>query len=119
MKRTKKLILMHIGIILALAVYVALVYFTPLQCPTKMIFSLPCPFCGLTRAWISVFSGDFSSAFAMHPLFPLAPVLIVLFAHRDALSEKKQRVCDLVMILLAVLFFVVFVIRMIIHGGKL
>ena len=119
MRRTKKLIVIHLGIISLLGVFTALVYFTPFQCPTKMLFRFPCPFCGLTRAWISAFSGDILSAFSLHPLFPLAPILILLFAHRDGAEEKKQNILDFILISMAALFFIVYVIRMIIYGGKL
>ena len=119
MKKTKKLILIHCGIMALLGFFVALVYFTPFQCPTKMLFRLPCPFCGLTRAWISAFSADFSAAFRQHPLFLLAPVLIAMFAHTDSVRIKNKQLYDSVLVLIAAVFFIVYVIRMIIYGGKL
>lgn len=38
-------------------------------CPLAAAFDLPCPGCGLTRATVAAFNGDFSAAFSYHPLF--------------------------------------------------
>ena len=45
-------------------------------CIVKLIFGIPCPGCGLTRAWISVFRLDFYAAFRYHPLFWTVPIVI-------------------------------------------
>jgi len=49
--------------------------FGPPFCPTALLFDLPCPGCGLTRATWALLSGDFSEALHLHPLAPiLAPI---------------------------------------------
>jgi hypothetical protein len=42
------------------------------MCPTAAIFGIPCPGCGLTRATLALFRGDFSTALHFHPLVFLA-----------------------------------------------
>lgn len=68
-------------------------------CIFSNVFGIPCPTCGMTRAYISLLHFDFKHAFFYHPLFFLAPFLIFI---------KKQRTLFIVFIL----FFACWVIRM-------
>lgn len=46
-------------------------------CPTAGFFGFPCPGCGLTRATMATFRGDFSAALSFHPLvWIIAPLLL-------------------------------------------
>jgi len=38
------------------------------SCPFKLIFSYPCPFCGLSRSFVAMGHGDFSDSLQYHPL---------------------------------------------------
>lgn len=49
------------------------------KCPLKLFFGIPCPLCGITRAFFALFSGDIAGAFYYHPLWPLILVAIILF----------------------------------------
>lgn len=52
------------------AVAVCLILFSAFRkevCPSQILFGLPCPGCGLTRAGILLLSGHFIKAFQMHP----------------------------------------------------
>ncbi len=46
-------------------------------CPIKAVTGIPCPGCGMTRAWLSVLRLDIRKAFAYHPMFWTAPVIAV------------------------------------------
>lgn len=63
-------------------------------CPFKRIFGLPCPGCGLTRAWLCFLSGDWGQAIRYHPLFLPTPLFIFLTAHRDTSLLPKSRLLD-------------------------
>ncbi|MDR2157132.1 MAG: DUF2752 domain-containing protein [Clostridiales Family XIII bacterium] len=72
-------------------------------CPFKLITGIPCPGCGMTRAFLSAAQLDFRSAFAYHPLFPIIPVCAVLLilwvlrraaAHRIRLRQLRARDID-------------------------
>lgn len=52
-----------------------LIYFLDVPCLIQTTLGIPCISCGLTRAWLSALSLDFSSAFAFHPMFWAVPVL--------------------------------------------
>ncbi|KAF1300172.1 MULTISPECIES: DUF2752 domain-containing protein [Enterococcus] len=45
------------------------------MCFFKAITGLPCPGCGMTRAFLHFFSGDFTGAFYYHPLFWLVALI--------------------------------------------
>ena len=36
-------------------------------CPVQILYGLPCPGCGLTRAGVLLLTGHFAAAFQMHP----------------------------------------------------
>ena len=46
-------------------------------CPFRLMFGFSCPGCGLTRATIAMFQGDWGKMWDLHPL---APVLLPLVA---------------------------------------
>ncbi|MCL2406170.1 MAG: DUF2752 domain-containing protein [Defluviitaleaceae bacterium] len=54
------------------------------------IIGLPCPACGLTRAFISLARLEFSQAFAYHPLFFMVPV--VPFLGLERISSKWRNI---------------------------
>src|SRR5258706_11090375 len=43
----------------------------PVLCPTALLCGLPCPGCGLTRAFGHASHGRLAEAFAFHPLWPI------------------------------------------------
>lgn len=52
-------------------------------CPTKAIFSIPCPGCGITRAIMLSLKGELIAALQLNPnivfvwiLIPIAPILV-------------------------------------------
>jgi len=40
-------------------------------CLLRRVFHLPCPGCGMTRAFAALAKGDWSTAVALHPLAPV------------------------------------------------
>jgi hypothetical protein len=67
-------------ILLAIASVIGLIiaYRVPV-CPTATFLGIPCPGCGLTRATLALFRGDFSTALRFHPLvFLLSPLFAYL-----------------------------------------
>ena len=52
-----------------------------LPCYTKQVLGFDCPGCGLQRAILLFFNGDFMAAFQMYPaiftLIPLASILVL------------------------------------------
>ncbi len=52
-------------------------------CYFKATLGIPCPGCGLTRAFFSLFKGDPASAFFYHPLFLMAPLVAAVVIFKD------------------------------------
>lgn len=116
MKSKKELIFMHLGILCAFAIYILGTRLSGIGCPFRHFTGIPCPGCGLTRAWWSALHLDFSTAFAYHPLFLLAPPLLFAGFHRGTKMLKKVSLKwqDGMLIAGCLLFILVYIIRVLI-----
>ena len=74
---------------LLIAVIVAVMYLFHIPCPFKAIFSIPCPGCGMTRAYLSLLSFDFVKALEYNPMFWSVPVLFVFYFFDGRVFKKK------------------------------
>lgn len=82
MLRNRKLMLVITGAA-ALQLGLTSLKFAGWQCPFLSLSGVPCPGCGLTRATIFLFKGDWQSSIAFHafaPAFVLAFALVVAAA---------------------------------------
>lgn len=85
-----------------------------IKCIFKSIIGVPCPGCGLTRAWISFITGDISKAFYWHPLFLMIPILaILIFLYFKGSFTKYRRYILMAIILIISLYVVTYIFRMI------
>lgn len=59
-------------------------------CPIKNILGVPCPACGMTRAFLQAAQFNFKAALDFHPLFWLVPLIfiLILFRKRQPLLMK-------------------------------
>jgi len=71
---------------------------------------VPCPSCGMTRAYILLLRGDISQAFYYHPLF-IAPIVITIMMHEKISANKK--LFNRLIIILIVIIFIVYLVRLI------
>ena len=107
-KRVIRFCLMHGAVLLAL-LFLLFVY----KCPFHYFLHIPCPGCGISRAYMAALRLDFKAAFAYHPLFPTVAPAILYVAHRGALKVRlKARTEIIVYGVLLVLFIAVYIIRM-------
>jgi hypothetical protein len=81
-------------------------------CLFKRVLGLPCPGCGLTRAYLSLLRFDLGNAFFYHPLFiiPLGIGLIILLRHRPVFKTLYHN--NYIWGLIGILFFSVWIVRM-------
>ncbi len=83
------------------------------SCLIKNMTGIPCPTCGMTRAYKYFLHGDFQEAFYYHPLFLLViPVAFIIFFRKDPFVEKFYKSKTLWSIIF-VLTFGVYFFRMI------
>ncbi len=60
-------------------------------CLTRRLFHLPCPTCGMTRAFALLAKGEWSSALTLHPLAPLLALEMVLGWLAWGVALARQR----------------------------
>lgn len=58
-------------------------------CRVRTVLGIPCPSCGMTRAYKALLTGDIRLAFQMHPLFWLPPAIAVLCYFKRGLLRNK------------------------------
>ena len=81
------------------------------SCIVKFIVGIPCPGCGLTRAWLSVFSLDFAAAFRCHPLFWTVPIVIYYIVFN--FEPFRSKVLNYgVPLAIAAMFYINWIIRL-------
>jgi len=102
-----------IGVGLFVAYYFAANAIFGFVCPSMIFVGLPCPGCGLTRAGILLFTGNFSESFHMNPIFVPALVWCGVAVVLKLRWPTKYKYANGLAIVLGVLMLVVFVIRMI------
>ena len=62
--------LTHAALLAVTAALLALIsWILGSACPTYALFSICCPFCGMTRAHLAALRLDFAAAFSYHPAF--------------------------------------------------
>ncbi|AIY83575.1 MAG: DUF2752 domain-containing protein [Clostridium baratii] len=84
-----------------------------IKCIIRTLIGIPCPGCGMTRAWIEAINLNFYEAFKFHPLFLLAPILIILIIIRgEKCIDKYTKYVDVSIVVIIVLFLGVYAFRM-------
>jgi hypothetical protein len=112
-----RLLLLHLvalSVLLLVLFALSRTFSTP--CPLKIITTIPCPFCGMTRAHLEALGGNFDKAFKIHPLFPLGIPYLLLVIHIGSIPKKFSRVANVVAVISTVLLFALYVYRLIAEG---
>ena len=82
------------------------------RCPLVFLIGLPCPLCGITRAFIALFSGNIIEAFYYHPLWPLILLSIILYIlYSLNIIRPGKRIFNIACILLAIALLVCYFFR--------
>ena len=76
-------------------------YLLDIGCVFRLMTGIPCPGCGMTRAWLAALRLDFSAAFAL------------AFVREEVASSKLKRGIDIAVIVLCVLVVAVWIVRLI------
>lgn len=89
------------------------------MCVFKLLFGLPCPGCGLTRANLLFFTGNFYEAFLMHPLFLLADAFLLYLIWFFLIKRKKATKPFWILCLSVIaVYLIVFAVRVFLLWGK-
>lgn len=63
-------------------------HFVPFFCPFEAITGVQCPGCGMTRALLSVVTGDFGKAFQYNPFVFLLLFIVIISILPGSLRER-------------------------------
>ncbi len=81
-------------------------------CLLKLIFGVPCPVCGMTRAYISLLSLNLEAAMYYNPAFWVFP-LICLFGALAATDKKRTKIWLIAFSSAILLLMVIWIIRLV------
>ena len=84
-------------------------------CVFQILFGIPCPGCGSTRAAVALIQGRFAEAFTYHPLIPLSLVILPYAVFRNVINRrwKIPAAEKYAVILIVAVYITTYVIRMI------
>ena len=78
---------------------------------------IPCPFCGMTRAFLCVLKGDLIEAFYFHPLWPLVIVAGIIFILvKIKVLKLSGKAVNILAFIAAFLFLLCFILRHVYHS---
>lgn len=98
-----------------LAVLALGLYVLDIGCVFRFVTGVPCPGCGMTRAWLAALRGDLAAAVAYHPLFWAVPVAFALVFAQERWA-RWRRVCVIAAGVLAAAFVALWVVRLVLPG---
>lgn len=87
--------------VLALLIFILL----DIQCVFQKYLNMDCLGCGMTRAWKSVFQGDFRLAFQYHRAYFTVPIIFIYVFKGKLLFEKH--LWDIIVIAFIIIMFIV------------
>lgn len=104
--------LLKTGIMLAAVGIISILFSVITEKSICLFYNLtgvPCPACGMTRAFRRLFAGDVAMAFYAHPLFPLILALpIIAF-----ISPENYKSATFLYIVLTAVFILTWIVRLI------
>lgn len=108
----------HVSLILLLIYYILSNQFFGYFCPSQVIFGLPCPACGMSRAFMALLAFDIRKSFYYHPMvFFVVPLLAVYFYYKIKKPEKVKKLFYPALIII-LLSFVLFAVRLLNAPGQ-
>lgn len=113
MKKNTKRILFLLIILL----FLLFLWFVGYQCPLFFFLGIPCPFCGMTRAFLCALNGDILRAFYYQPLWPVVLFIMVIFVlSKTKIIHLSDKVINNGAFIIGILFLLCFIIRHLTHS---
>ena len=83
-------------------------------CYFRILFGIPCPACGISRAFSLILKGHFILAFKMHPMIYFVIFWCLLFIIQRYFNNNLSSIFKFYTIICIILFIVIYVYRMVI-----
>lgn|GEM_PF-421410 len=81
-------------------------------CPMQLLFGLPCPGCGLTRAAMLLLKGQVKEAYGMHPFLFVGILLLLYWGFFRYILGKKAKGLLLLTALVCIAMLLFYIYRM-------
>lgn len=101
-----------VGILAVIILYFALHALFDAFCPSVLISGFPCPGCGMTRAVLYLFTGQFKRSWALNPAAGLWVLWAGWFAYERYVKGRKAKGPDRALIGIAVFMVLAYIVRM-------
>ena len=85
-KNRELIVVILIGAVIS---FIAVIFLNKSICLFINIFGLPCPACGMTRAYISLVHLDIKKAFYYHPLFWSVPLILLGYKNKKLIYNRN------------------------------
>lgn len=87
-------------------------------CPIRLTLGVPCPGCGITRAFIEVFKGNILEANKYHPfwlpiIFLFVAFVIIRYFTKEDKQKKLYKALEIAVIVVGLLMIAFYIYRMI------
>ena len=100
-----------------ITVFIIILILSFYRCPFYFFLGIPCPFCGMTRAFLCVLKGDLIEAFYFHPLWPLVIVAGIIFILvKIKVLKLSGKAVNILAFIAAFLFLLCFILRHVYHS---
>lgn len=94
-------------IIIGSSVYLFITLLFGKTCIMRILFGIPCPFCGFTRAFLKLLCLDFIAALKLQPFILLLLILVLLFVLKRYFKVNISRRVLLALIIIGTLGVIV------------
>lgn len=111
MKKQWSAFLLRLAMLIALGFLLVVAVSCRTHCFFRCLTGIPCPCCGMSRAWLALLRLDFRGAFSFHPMFWSLPVLALVFL-LDGCSISGRRVSRWLYLAILVLLALCYALRL-------
>ena len=112
--RIFKWLLLDLAILLIAMLYYVLIYILDTTCLIKKMVGVDCPTCGMTRSIICLINGDVLGYLSYN--FLALPTFLVVYLSFHIKKEKTKKIMNALIIVLALMIFLRYIIKILYLG---
>ncbi len=113
MQEPLRIIIKHIFILLALSLLIFLMSNIGIPCLFRTVTGIPCPTCGMSRAFLSLLNLNLKQSFEFHPFLIPALITIFLAIHmKFGCMKLNKKFCNVFFTISVILLFIIYFFRL-------